>query len=176
MKLVVGLGNPGASYEKTRHNVGFMALDKIKEHFNFPEFTMNKKVHGAISKGKIGKSVVVLLKPETFMNDSGNSVKAAMTFYKSSLEDILIIHDDKDIPIGETRVQNGRGDAGHNGVKSIIENLGTKEFSRLRIGIEPGSEIIMDTADFVLRRFSSDETKILNNVFPNVIKEVQEKV
>jgi PTH1 family peptidyl-tRNA hydrolase len=176
MHLIVGLGNPGESYEKTRHNAGFMALDKIRESFEFPEFTANKKVHGLVSKGKIGRSVAVLLKPETFMNDSGVSVQAAMTFYKVTPENLIVVHDDKDIPIGQTKVQSGRGDAGHNGVKSIIEHLGTKDFNRLRIGIEPGDEIILDTADFVLRRFSSDETKILNKVFLNVIKEVEEKV
>ena len=176
MKLIVGLGNPGTNYEKTRHNAGFMAIDKIGENFAFPVFTQNKKVNGLTSKGKIKRSSVVLLKPETFMNESGKSVASALSFYKIPVENLLVIHDDKDIPIGETKVQSGRGDAGHNGVKSIIEALGTKDFKRLRIGIQPQNEIILDTADFVLRRFSSDESKILNKVFQNIQKEIEEQV
>ena len=176
MKLIVGLGNPGDNYEKTRHNAGFMAIDKIAENFSFPNFTLNKKITGLTSKGKIGRTVVVLLKPTTFMNDSGSSVVAAMSFYKIPIENVLVIHDDKDIPIGQTKVQSDRGDAGHNGVKSIIAALGSKDFKRLRVGIQPENEIILDTADFVLRRFSSDENKILNKVFQNILKEVEEHV
>ena len=173
MKIIVGLGNPGINYEKTRHNAGFMALDKLTEKFEFPAFTENKKVFGLTSKGKIGRTGVIFLKPGTFMNESGVSVQAALNFYKAEFKDLVVIHDDKDIPIGETKVQSGRGDAGHNGVKSIIEKLGTNEFTRIRVGIEPGEEIILDTADFVLRRFSSGESKILKKVFENITEEIK---
>ncbi|MFA6105710.1 MAG: aminoacyl-tRNA hydrolase [Patescibacteria group bacterium] len=176
MKIIVGLGNPGINYEKTRHNVGFMAIDRIQSAFDLPNFSVNKKLHAAVSKGKIGRTIVVLLKPETFMNDSGVSVAAALSFFKTTIDNLIVIHDDKDIVLGETRVQVGRGDAGHNGVKSIIEKIGTKDFRRLRIGIEPEDEIILDTADFVLRRFSSDETKKLNKVLDNVTVEIKEFV
>jgi PTH1 family peptidyl-tRNA hydrolase len=173
MKLIVGLGNPGETYEKTRHNTGFMAVDYLQSAFDLPSFSMNKKLHGAVSKGKIGRTIVVLLKPETFMNDSGVSVAAAMQFFKVTPENLIVVHDDKDILLGETRVQSGRGDAGHNGVKSIIEEVGTKDFHRLRVGIEPENEIILDTADFVLRRFSSDEMKKLTKVFNNITGEIK---
>lgn len=173
MKIIVGLGNPGLTYEKTRHNAGFMAVDRLQSAFDLPVFSQNKKLHSAVSKGKIGRQVVILLKPDTFMNESGTAVDAALQFYKTTVENIVVIHDDKDILIGETRVQSGRGDAGHNGVKSIIEKLGTKDFYRLRVGIEPENEIILDTADFVLRRFSSDEMKKLSKVFDHVTEEIK---
>lgn len=171
MKLIVGLGNPGSEYEKTRHNLGFMALDEIKSTYELPDFKINKKLQGEVSKGKINKSVVTLLKPTTFMNESGISVAAALSFLKISSKDLVVVHDDKDIPLGETRVQTGRGDAGHNGVKSIIEKIGGNEFTRIRIGIAPEKKIT-STADFVLHRLSAEEEKKLTTVFKNISEEI----
>lgn len=176
MKIIVGLGNPGTNYEKTRHNAGFMALDRLQTALELPAFAANKKLRGFVSKGKIGRSAIVLLKPETFMNESGLAVEAALKFFKATPKDLIVIHDDKDILLGETRVQAGRGDAGHNGVKSIIEKTETKDFPRIRIGIEPENEIILDTADFVLRRFSSDEMKKLTKVLDHVTEEIRSLV
>lgn len=173
MKLIVGLGNPGKEYETTRHNAGFLAVDKLSSKFSLPDFKVNKKIHGEVSKGKINSTVAVLLKPNTFMNNSGESVEAAMTFYKINPDDLIIIHDDKDIPLGETRVQINRGAAGHNGITSIIEKIGTKEFNRIRIGIAPTDKKIVSISNFVLATFSEDEkhqfTKVLDTVCSEVI-------
>lgn len=171
MKLIVGLGNPGKEYILTRHNAGFLAVEDMLKKFTLPQFTINKKINGEISKGKINKTVSILLKPLTFMNNSGESVEAAMNFYKLAPSDIILIHDDKDIPLGETKVQRDRGAAGHNGVLSVIEKLGTKDFHRIRIGIAP-QEKILSTSNFVLNEFSKQELSQLNKVFDTVSAEV----
>lgn len=174
MKLIVGLGNPGKEYAQTRHNAGFLALDEIKEKYEFPEFSINKKLQGQMNKGKINKSVAVLLKPDTFMNNSGFSVQSALNFLKIKAEDLVVIHDDKDIPLGETRVQKGRGTAGHNGVRSIVEQVGSNDFIRIRIGIAPMNEKILDTPNFVLEKFTSEEKDMLKKVLKNVTDEIRE--
>lgn len=174
MKLVVGLGNPGDQYVKTRHNIGFRCLEEVANCFGLPNFTLNKKINGLFSKGKINKTVAILVKPLTFMNNSGFTVKAALSFFKIKPEDVVIIHDDKDIPLGEARVQNGRGSAGHNGVKSIIEELGSNEFTRIRVGIAPKNEKIASTPDFVLDRFSKEEESELRPIMKKVTEEIRE--
>lgn len=172
MKLIVGLGNPGKDYSHTRHNVGFMFLDKLqKNNENFPEFTASKKLFGEQSKGKIKRTGVVLLKPDTFMNNSGQAVQAALNFYGLKPSDLIVIHDDKDIPLGETKVHQNRGSAGHNGVKSIVEQLGTQDFLRIRVGIAPAAKI-NDTSDFVLTDFSASEMNNLEKVFNNITAEI----
>lgn len=173
MKLIVGLGNPGQEYAKTRHNVGFMILNKMRVAFDFPEFELKTKLSGEVSKGMLNKTATVFLKPSTFMNQSGLSVSAVMSFFKITPPNILIIHDEKDIPLGETRVQTDRGSAGHNGVLSIIESLGTKDFSRIRVGIAPEGPV-HDTANFVLHPFSKEEFSTLTSVFDSVENEVRE--
>lgn len=173
MKLIVGLGNPGKEYEFTRHNAGFLAVDSLAPFFKTEAFHAQKKLHGEVAKGKLGRSVVLLLKPSTFMNNSGEAVVAALSFYKLKPQDVLVIHDDKDFALGELRLQANRGSAGHNGIKSIIEKLGTQDFARLRIGVAPEDRDIASTADFVLGSFTANERKQLTNVFSNVATTVQ---
>jgi PTH1 family peptidyl-tRNA hydrolase len=173
MKLIVGLGNPGHDYQKTRHNAGFLALDALKKDFSFDTFNADKKLRGEFAKGKSNRQVLVFLKPTTFMNESGVSVQAAMHFYKLNASDILVIQDDKDIPLGETRVQVNRGPAGHNGIRSIIEKLGTQDFARIRIGVAPIEKNIIDTADFVLGNFSKEEFFTLKTVFDHVASDIK---
>ncbi|OGQ22662.1 MAG: aminoacyl-tRNA hydrolase [Deltaproteobacteria bacterium RIFCSPLOWO2_02_FULL_44_10] len=154
MKLFVGLGNPGKKYALQRHNVGFWILDQFAADHGM---TFQKKdFKGRVAKEKIGKDEVLLLKPETFMNLSGASVREAASFYRVALQDIVVVHDDLDIERGVIRFATNRGPAGNNGVASIIETLGTKEFCRLRFGIgRPGKE--WDPADYVLSPFLPEE-------------------
>jgi PTH1 family peptidyl-tRNA hydrolase len=159
MKLFVGLGNPGASYARHRHNVGFMALERIAERYGAGPW--KKRFHGLTSEAQIGGRKVVLLKPQTFMNDSGRAVGALLRFYKIPIEQLLVIYDELDLPFGAIRLRPDGGAGGHNGMRSIIQHLGGNQFARLRIGIgrPPGR---MDPAAFVLQDFGRDETPELD--------------
>ena len=173
MKLIVGLGNPEIEYAGTRHNAGFLVIDKIISN---EQLTISKtpKLQSDIAKGTINKKRIILAKPLTYMNNSGIAVRELLDFYKLKPENLIVIHDDKDIPLGETRVQTDRGPAGHNGVKSIIEHLGTQNFTRIRVGVAPASQNqIKDTANFVLGKFTAEEIRILNKVIDTVIKEIK---
>lgn len=172
MKLIVGLGNPGKQYEHTRHNVGFLIVDDLAAHNGFA-LTNSKKLYAITGKGEIENKRLVLAKPTTFMNDSGAAVQALLAFYKLTPADLIVIHDDKDIPLGETRVQQNRGAAGHNGVLSIIEHTGTKDFMRIRVGVSPAGQTIHDTADFVLGKLTKAEQTTLKTVFEHVHTEIK---
>lgn len=173
MKLIVGLGNPGKEYERSRHNVGWVALDLLAEN---DSWSTSKKAQANYLKKEIADERVELLKPNAFMNNSGVAVAYAAKKHELALADIIIIHDDKDIPLGETRVQKGRGGAGHNGVQSIIDNLGSNNFWRIRIGVAPADHTISDTADFVLGKFTKEEQRQLRSVLDHVIQEVKKLV
>lgn len=176
MKLIIGLGNPGKQYENTRHNAGFILLDKIQKDFSFSEFKLEKKFDAEISGGILHYPLLpsgegarradegrkaLLIKPQTFMNLSGESVRKILEFYKLSPADIVVIHDDLDIKLGTFKIATNSSSAGHNGVQNIIDTLGTQEFQRLRIGIgqettdEPSCRI--GAHDFVLGKFSTEE-------------------
>ncbi|HEY9081429.1 aminoacyl-tRNA hydrolase [Magnetovibrio sp.] len=138
MYLVVGLGNPGEKYARNRHNIGFMAADEIVRRHSFSPY--RAKFQGEISEGKIGTEKVLVLKPQTFMNESGRSVKEAVTFYKIAPEDIIVLHDELDLAPGKLRVKRGGGHAGHNGLRSIHAHVG-EGYARVRLGIgHPGSK------------------------------------
>ncbi|WP_182085476.1 aminoacyl-tRNA hydrolase [Aureimonas sp. ME7] len=138
MLLIVGLGNPGAQYAGNRHNIGFMAVDEIARLPGFKPWT--KKFQGEISDGQIAGRKVLLLKPQTFMNDSGRSVQAAASFFKIEPADIVVFHDELDLPPGKVRVKTGGGHGGHNGLRSIDAHIG-KDYRRVRLGIgHPGSK------------------------------------
>lgn len=173
MKLIVALGNPGKEYELTRHNAGWLVLDKLITAENL---TVKKspKLQAEIFDYKIGRTKVILAKPLTFMNNSGITVSLMMNFYRLMPKDIIVVHDDKDIPVGEIRVQTNRGPAGHNGIKSIIEQLGTKDFTRVRVGVGPlAKEKIQVISNFVLNKFSKEEFKILDSALANAITEIK---
>jgi PTH1 family peptidyl-tRNA hydrolase len=158
MKLVVGLGNPGKEYQETRHNIGFMILDKLQKDLKLEKFSYNKKFDADISKNK----KVVLLKPQTFMNGSGFSIASFINFYKIKFEEIIVIHDDVDFDLGKIKIGFNEGPAGHNGIKSIIKETGSKEFWRFRIGVN--SKYNHDTKDFVLKKFMKAEETILKDI------------
>lgn len=151
-KLIVGLGNPGAEYAETRHNLGFAVIDKIiAGKSSSPE--INKKMQGIVYK----LPDLVLIKPQTFMNLSGVAVVQAVNFYKIDLNNLLVIHDDVDFELGEIKHQFDKSSAGNNGVDSIIKNLGSQAFHRLRLGIGHPKNPQMQTADHVLDKFSPEE-------------------
>lgn len=175
MKIIIGLGNPGEKYAETRHNVGFMFLDKLQKEMDFPEFEFNKKFNAEISEKKSTvngqRSNVILVKPQTFMNLSGESVRSLLDFYKLSPENILVIHDDKDILLGEYRLADDSSSAGHNGVQNIIDQLGTKKFKRIRIGV--GVETNLPADVFVLQKFSEEEKEAVEKVLEGVLEEIK---
>ncbi len=152
MKLFVGLGNPGSKYETTRHNIGFMAVDEIQARAG--SFVGWKhKFQGEFSKGTLGDEKCILLKPSTFMNESGRSVAEAAKFFKIASKDIVVFHDELDLPPGKMKVKTGGGHAGHNGLRSIIAQAGGPDFMRVRIGIgHPGRKELV--SGYVLHEFS----------------------
>lgn len=154
MILIVGLGNPGAKYDKTRHNVGFRAVDLLAERWEFGHF--DTRFEGELGKGRAHGKQVMLLKPQTFMNLSGASVAACANFHKIAPSDIWIVHDDLDLPIGKLRIRVGGSSGGHNGVASVIERLGSPEFTRFRLGIgRPTTQLPIE--DYVVQPFGPDE-------------------
>jgi PTH1 family peptidyl-tRNA hydrolase len=153
MLLFVGLGNPGKSYAGNRHNIGFMAVDEIARTHNFPPF--RAKFQGLASEGAVGSERVILLKPTTYMNESGRSVGEATKFYKIALKDIIVFHDELDLAAGKLRVKIGGGNAGHNGLRSITAHLGN-DYKRVRLGIgHPGDKALVH--NHVLSDFAKSE-------------------
>ncbi len=178
MRVIIGLGNPGAEYADTRHNIGFMFIDKIKEIWNFSEWEFNKKFDAEIVKGNIEENEVILAKPQTFMNLSGDSVRAILDFYKLMPEDILVIQDDLDIAIGKYKVATDSSSAGHHGIEDIIEKIGTQKFRRIRVGIgEATNEGVikcrLGAHDFVLGKFSEEEMEKIGNIEKDILEEVK---
>lgn len=160
MKLIAGLGNTGEKYLFTRHNAGFMAVDKIAIDNNI-QFREEKKLKCFLAKFKSGAEDVLLIKPTTFMNLSGEAVSAVMNYYKIDVKDILIIYDDISLDLGRMRFRANGSDGGHNGIKSIIKHLGTQNFNRLKIGIGPQPPLPSEV--FVLQNFSAEQLPELKN-------------
>ncbi|MDP2671153.1 MAG: aminoacyl-tRNA hydrolase [bacterium] len=155
MKLIVGLGNPGEKYARNRHNLGFMVVDEmVKGQIVSP--TVDKKSESNVYK--VGETI--LQKPMTFMNLSGRAVKVMADFYKIPAENILVIHDEVDLEFGDIKHQFDRGAAGHNGVDSVIQSLGTQEFHRLRVGVGRGENPNIETADWVLQDFAESKEEV----------------
>ncbi len=170
MKLIVGLGNPGKEYEKTRHNVGYEILNK---YLDKKGFSLNKnKFNGRYTKETINDEEVIFLEPETFMNSSGECVKKIMDFYKINVEDILVIQDDLDLEIGKIKLKENSSSGGHNGIKNIELNLGTNSFKRLKVGISNNK--LIDTKDYVLGKFNKEEREILDKTFDNCINIIED--
>jgi len=172
LKLIVGLGNPGPEYYKTRHNVGFMVLEEIARQNNCT-FRENKKLYGKTCE--IGTSIrkTRLLMPNTYMNESGKSVRSAKDWFDFETHQLIVLVDDMDLPLGKIRVRSKGSSGGHNGLKSIINHLGTNEFRRLKIGIGSPSELQKErkskTVSHVLGRFSKEEFVILNFIMKEII-------
>lgn len=167
MVLVVGLGNPGKKYERNRHNVGFMVTSQLARTHSLPDF--KDKFGGVWTKGEVvaggGRHPIVLLEPQTFMNLSGDSVQPAVAFLKIEPSQVVVVHDELDLPWGDVRVKFGGGHAGHNGLRSIIQRLGSPDFVRVRVGVgRPPPGFKGDVADYVLSDFDAIERAELPDV------------
>lgn len=179
MKLIVGLGNPGKKYKKTRHNVGFMVLDQLHKEFSMydiSDWSLSKKFNAEIAECRTGSEKCILAKPMTFMNKSGQAVQLIVDYYGISPEDIIVIHDDIDLDFEDIRVQKDRGHAGHNGIKSLINHLNSKNFHRIRIGISTEKKEEVGVSNFVLSKFGLTERKKLKEVIQKSIEEVKKLI
>ena len=179
MQLIIGLGNPGKEYELTRHNAGFLALDHIRKNITPDGVCASSKFKANIYELVLENGAKhLLVYPQTYMNNSGMAVRQIMDFYKLGPTDILVLHDEIDLPLGIIRFTENSSAAGHNGVKSIIQELGTQEFRRIRIGVESRENRSMIPTDaFVLQKFGEDELKKIpwDDVQTRVLFELQEK-
>ena len=169
MFLIVGLGNPGREYENTRHNIGFAAIDIIAEKYNID--VNRTKFKGEYGEGFINGNKVILLKPYTFMNLSGESVREAIDFYKLTEEEVLIIYDDISLEVGRLRIREKGSAGGHNGIKSIINHMGTDVFTRIKIGVAAPKG---DLVNHVLGKFSKEEVNILKQTLDVVAKATED--
>ena len=165
--IIIGLGNPEKKYNDTPHNIGFEAIDKFAKENDFPDFSLSKKFRAQISE----KENIILAKPETFMNNSGKCVSALANFYKEKV--LVIIHDDIDLELGKIRISKNRGSAGHKGVESIIKDLGTKDFTRIRIGIRPKQQIAA-TEKYVLTKFKKQDKEVIAESTKKAIQSIDE--
>lgn len=164
MRLFVGLGNPGAKYARNRHNIGFMAVDRVQSDHGFAPW--RSKFQGQVSEGRFGSARIVLLKPETFMNLSGQSVGEAMRFYKLEPEDVCVFHDELDLAPGKLRVKQGGGHAGHNGLRSLHAHIG-EAYQRVRIGIgHPGRKELV--SGYVLRDFAKADADWVDDLLRGI--------
>lgn len=160
MKLIVGLGNPGKEYENTRHNIGFQTIDKFAQKLGVS--ITKSKYNGLYAETLIDGEKVILLKPQSYINLSGEVIRKFVDFYKISVSDILIIHDDLDLAVGTYKIKQKGSSGGHNGLKNIELHLGTQEYKRIKIGISNNKMI--DTKDYVLGRLSKEEAKELESI------------
>jgi PTH1 family peptidyl-tRNA hydrolase len=168
IKLIVGLGNPGPKYSETRHNAGFWFVDDLANQYR-SRFLPEKKFHGEVARINLEGKDIWLLKPETYMNRSGLSVVSLALFYKIAPENILVVHDEIDLKAGTARLKSGGGHGGHNGLRDIISHLGTKDFQRLRIGVDhPGSKDMV--VDYVLKRPDSKDRQAIEDSINDALR------
>lgn len=160
MKLIVGLGNPGREYEKTRHNIGFMTIDKYADKLGVS--ITKDKFNGLYTETNISGEKVILLKPQSYINLSGEVIRKYVDFYKINIEDILIIHDDLDLDVGTYKIKQKGSSGGHNGLKNIELHLGTQEYKRIKVGISNNK--MMDTKDYVLGKLSKEDSDKIEEV------------
>ncbi len=175
MLIIVGLGNPGDQYQKTRHNVGFMALDMLAQKLNADDFKPEKKFNADISSADFHGKKLILVKPTTFMNLSGEAVQSISQFYKVEAEDIVIVYDDLDLPLGQIRIRKSGSSGTHNGMKSIVQYIGS-DFPRIRIGIESRGETApkqQETSSFVLSPFLQEEEDLLTDALGKTVKSIE---
>lgn len=169
MQIIVGLGNPGRRYERTRHNAGFLAVDELARSLRFA--LTQEKYHALVWRGTIGDREALLAKPQTFMNESGRSVGAMLRYTTATIRDLIVVHDELDLPLGTVRVKTGGGHGGHNGLRSIIDHLGSPDFIRVRVGINRPPEG-WDTADYVLAPFLPGEQRPAEDAFAKAAEAV----
>ncbi|MCF7834657.1 aminoacyl-tRNA hydrolase [Candidatus Gracilibacteria bacterium] len=176
MKLIVGLGNPGGQYKNTRHNVGFLMIDKLQNadgKYLDDLFVYDNKFGGEVVQTMFGDQKVIFVKPMEFMNRSGGAVSQISNFYKIDSKDILVMHDDIDLGVGTIKLKSGGGSAGHNGLKDIIEKLGNGDFARIRIGVDrpENSDYV---AEYVLSPFKKEEIENIESKFDDIEKIIED--
>lgn len=174
--VIIGLGNPGKKYRKTRHNVGWLTLDALRSKIkDLSDWQKAKKFMSEISQGEVAGQKVILAKPQTLMNNSGKAVKLLNTKYKIPNTSLFVVHDDVDLLLGKIKISVGHGSAGHKGVESIINELKTKDFARFRIGIKPQKteNRKQKIEDFVLKKFGKDEEKILKEAVEKTAEAIE---
>ena len=181
MKLIVGLGNPEKKYDNTRHNIGFMLVDYLYEEWlskeDFDSWGRNKKLLADVSIGTINNEKIMIAKPLTYMNNSGRSVQAIAAYFKIAAKDIYVLHDELDLTLGNYKIQTGKSSAGHNGVESIINQLGNNDFSRIRIGIGKEDKAKQGPGvKFVLNRFGIFEKLKLREVKKKILQEIKDAI
>ena len=176
MKLIIGLGNPGKKYEQTRHNIGFLVIGELQRELNTPDFKLNKKFQAEISEININKEKIILAKPQTFMNESGKAIKLLKNFYKIPIKNIFVVRDDIDMELGKYREKKNSSSGGHNGINSIIKNLGSQSFTQIKIGIKNNSLEKLNPADFVLQNFTNQEKEKLKERVPQFIEKIKKLI
>jgi PTH1 family peptidyl-tRNA hydrolase len=172
LRLVVGLGNPGRKYVGTRHNAGFMSVDQLVRRWKI-DWARKKKFGAQVAKTERGGQRVILCKPETFMNASGEAVRALADYYKAPTTGLLVVVDDADLPVGEIRLRARGSSGGHHGLESIEQHLGTREFARLRIGIGRGEAAVREITGHVLAEFSRAERELMDKVLTQVCEQIE---
>ena len=171
VKVIVGLGNPGDDYKNSRHNLGFALVDRLAEHFSF-NWKFDKKFDAEIAEGIYENEKLSLIKPQTFMNLSGYSVQKFKEYYKLSNDAFLVAYDDYNLNLGQSKLKIGGADGGHNGISSIILQIGV-DFPRFRLGIHPKCNVSLNLSDYVLGRFDLSEQQILDTMFTHWIEDVR---
>jgi PTH1 family peptidyl-tRNA hydrolase len=177
MKLIIGLGNPGLDYRGTRHNIGYEAVNQLQYIYDFPPFAPSDKFRAELSRGSIEGQNIILVKPMTFMNRSGYSVRLLRHYHKTPIEDVIVIYDDININSGMLRARPNGSAGGHNGIRSLIQELGTEDFSRIRIGTRPEAEFRGRLEDYVLGKFTNNQKEKIDSVIrtlPEVIAVILE--
>jgi PTH1 family peptidyl-tRNA hydrolase len=165
MKLIVGLGNPEQKYEQTRHNFGFMVLDEIVKNNKFMPFRLENQFQSLVTQtGGVGENRVTFSKPQTYMNNSGKSVKKMIDYYKIGTDDVLVVCDDIDMPLGSIRIRLEGSSGGHKGLQSIIDEIGDNRIIRIRLGIGSNKELGIPSENYVLQKFSATEMEIVTKV------------
>lgn len=170
MKLIIGLGNPGKKYELTKHNIGFLLIDQIADKYNADNF--KERYNSLAAEVNINGEKVILIKPQTYMNLSGKGVAPFLNFYKLTAADIIVIYDDLDLAVGKIRLRPKGGAGGHNGIKSLIQALGTEEFQRLKVGIGRPPQG-WQTADYVLSKFTDEEWPLITEAIKEGVAAVE---
>jgi len=180
MKIIVGLGNPGQKFEDTPHNLGFMVVDAFAQKGGFSDFKTQKKFNALVSERGLGQEKIILIKPQTFMNESGKAVQKVSMNYKLDIGDLIVIHDDIDLPLGSIKIVKNRGSGGHKGVESVIKELGKEDFIRIRLGVLPKMGKPENPEKFVLKKFGekkniAETIKKAINVIDCLMKDGLEK-
>ena len=175
MKIIIALGNPGQQYANTRHNAGFIIADELQKNLGFSGFEKNSKFDALVCEKNLGGEKIILAKPQSFMNNSGQVVRKMLDFFKIPKENLVVLHDDLDIELGSFKISLDSSAAGHNGVQSIIDNLGSQQFKRIRIGIEGAEkkkDRIIPGEVFVLQDFLPEELEIIKKLAAEIVREL----